>query len=170
LRDPAGDRGAPIQQDRHRHEEVDIDDDRAFVPFEPSLDLAEVRVTAWCIAHSVPQKIIGFTAAAVNSVVATAGVGDDRKPRSAAIRVKYGAVADIDVALNLDRIGGVVAVGRIGSIKAQEIDRLLAFQIHKSQDFATPHNLSHGLPAGTISSRMPTPSTPSASLIFSAPR
>jgi hypothetical protein len=93
-------------------------------------------------AYSVPQKIVGFTTAAVNRVVATAGIGDDRKQRSAAIRVKYSAVADIDVALNFDRIGGAVAVGRIGSIEAQEIECLLAFQIDKPQDFALPHGMA----------------------------
>jgi hypothetical protein len=55
---------------------------------EPSQDFVEVRAAVWRIAYSVPQKIVGFAAAAIDRVVAAAGIGNDGEQRGAVIGIK----------------------------------------------------------------------------------
>ena len=128
-----GDTGAAVRQHRHRHEKVDVADDRALVQSEPSQDLAEIGVATQRAAHPITQEIVRFAAAAIERVVTTAGIRDDSKQRGAAIGIKHCVDPNIDVALHLDRIGGAVAVAAISGVEAQKIDRLLALQIDEPQ-------------------------------------
>jgi hypothetical protein len=68
--------------------------------------------------------------------VAAAGIVGDREHRVAVHRVDDRAFADEDVAVDLHRIGGRVAVLVVGGVVAEEVDRLLALEIHQAQDLA----------------------------------
>ena len=52
-------------------------------------------------------------------------------------------LAEIDVAVQLDGVGGIVTVRRVVGVVAQKIDRLLALEIDDAQDFPLAH---HGAP------------------------
>jgi hypothetical protein len=79
--------------------------------------------------HAVAQEVVGFAAAAVYGVAPTASIFDDRKQRVAEIGIQNRALVDEQFALDLDRVGRAIAIGRIRRVVAQEVDRLLALEI-----------------------------------------
>ena len=81
--------------------------------------------------------------AAVKRVMGAARVLDDGHHLAGSYGPKLRALAEIDVAVQLDGVGGIVTVCQVVSAKAQEIDRLLTFKIDETQAFPLAH---HGAP------------------------
>src|SRR5271169_1951643 len=99
--------------DRHAHEEVDVADDVAAVEPELRQGLDEIGETAMRATDAVAQEIVGLAAAAIDRVVPAAGIFDDREQRLAEIGIQNRALVDEQFTLDLDRVGGAVAVGPV---------------------------------------------------------
>ena len=65
-----------------------------------------------------------------------------------AVGIKHAAKANKDIALDLHRVGGAVAVLRIGRVKAEKINGLLAFEIDDGENIMGLNASTPGLPRG----------------------
>jgi len=96
----------------------------------------EIALAAVGIGFTVAHLVDLEGTASEDRIVPPAGIGDHGHHRARQRRAQHRALANKDVARHLDGIGGMIAFRRILGIEAEEIDRLLAFQIYQSQHIA----------------------------------
>ena len=93
--------------------------------------LAGARV-ACAVAHVVELE----RAASEDRVVPAAGVLDDGHHPAGTHGPQHRALAEVDVALELDRVRRVVTLRGVVGVVAEEVDRLLALEIDEHQTFS----------------------------------
>jgi hypothetical protein len=111
----------------------------------PHLHCGQKVIAAGASARDAVAQLVDLaTARAADRIVTADGVFDHRHEYVRDIRVKLESLGDIDGAIQLDRIGIVVAVFGVGEIEGEEVDRLLAANV----DDATEAGPATGTRAG----------------------
>src|SRR5215831_16749381 len=94
----------------------------------------EVGIAARRVWHLVAEHVARGAAASADGVMPTPHrVRDDREELGRAYRVDAVAGAQVDVLVVLHGVRRVVAVGRVVRVVAEEVDRLLALEVHDPQ-------------------------------------
>ena len=128
------DAGAAIRKHRDAHEPVHIGHDGGAAEIEALQDRLEIRVAGFRRVNAVAQEVVGIAATAVDSVVPAHRIFNYRHQALTAIGIEHAAQPYEDIALDLHRVGGGVAVLRIGPVIAEEINGLLAFEIDDGEN------------------------------------
>ena len=96
----------------------------------------EVLLASPGIAGAVAHVVELERAAPEDGVVSAAGVLDHRHHLAGPHRPQHRSLAEVDVALELDRVRRVVALFGVVGVEAEEVDRLLTLEIDEHEVLA----------------------------------
>src|SRR5205807_9216072 len=108
----------------------------------------EILATARAILDAIEHPVRWRAAAAADRVVAAELVLDDREDRSGDIGIELVAGCEKDRTRRLHRVGRMVALLRVGRVVAEEIHRLLTFEVGDAQDLALAEDARPGRAGG----------------------
>jgi hypothetical protein len=133
------DAGPAIFKDGNAHEPVYVGHNRRAAETEALQDRLEICVAGLRGVNAVAQEVVGIAATAIDGVVPAHRIFNHRHQGGTTIGIEHAACAHEDIALDLYRVGGAVAILRIGPVVAEEINGLLAFKIDDGENIA-PRN------------------------------
>src|SRR6266545_2418399 len=140
LREALGDRHRAVEAHGNVHEPVQVGDDVLLAETEGRQRAQEVLAAVGGVLDAVAKLVALGAAAAANGVVATAGVFNDGEETPAHIRVDAVPLGEEDRPRVLHGVGSVVALRGILGIVAEEVDRLLAFEVDDAKDLTVPEH------------------------------
>src|SRR5712691_3770722 len=145
-RQPLHDRHRAVGMNGHVHEPVDVGDDVLLAEPEGREGPQEVAAAVGRVLDAV-AKLVAFRATApADRVVAAAGILHDREEPPPHVRVDAVAPGEEDRPRVLHRIGGVVALLGARGVVAEEVDRLLALEVHDAQHLTRRDHAGPDLP------------------------